>query len=325
MQCDVSVILPVYWREATARAKDDLFRAIESVRDQRYPGSLEVLVVDDGSARPVADALADAPWGLDSRIRCVRLPRNAGLVNALNTGLAMARHGLVARIDGDDAWRPGKMEKQLALFDADPELTIVGTGMRLVHVGPGTDLDLVRPGDWLGILRFFGTEGCPFPHGSVVARRDVYRLLGGYPHAAALSHCEDYALWGTWLRFFKPAMLEEVLFDYSVSSTSVSGRHAQQQRAATQVVLRTFLELGDVRRLPDALRLLSEATGSTLLEAGRLAFKLWKHRVQALVPEAAVEPLRVLLPDRRVFATSAARAPTNQRRPAEQLVRLEVF
>ncbi len=326
---DVSVLLPVFWREVSARARDDLVRAISSVLDQRYPGALEVLVIDDGSAQPVAGALADAPWARDPRVRVIRLPRNGGLVNALNTGLSAARHGLVARIDADDAWRPGKIEKQLALLESDPELTIVATGMRLVHAGPGTDRDLVRPGDWLGILRFFSTEGCPFPHGSVLARRDVYRLLGGYPHAAAMSHCEDFALWGTWLRFFKPAMIEEVLFEYTVSATSVTAQHWEQQQAATRMVLRTFLDLGDVYAFPDALRRLAEAMGSSLLDAGRLAFRLWKYHTPAVVPDGAVEPLRVLLPDRRVLATTAGSEPGaggGRERPAsDRSVRVEIL
>lgn len=300
---DVSVLLPVFLRDGGNRAVRDLCRALDSVFAQRYPGALEVVLVDDGSPKPVADALARTTYLADPRIRLLRMPRNGGLVHALNAGLAEARHGLVARIDADDVWRADKIQKQLELFAHDPDLTIAATGMRLVHRGRGVDVDHVRPGDWEGILRFFVTVGCPFPHGSVLARRDVYLLLGGYSHDLRFAHCEDYALWGVWLRFFKPAMLEEVLFDYTVSSGSVSGRYAREQRAASRLVQQTFIGLGDHRRIPAALCELATALGVSRFEAGVIALKAWRSRPRLLLPEDALLPLRSLLSDRRMVVS----------------------
>lgn len=307
MRLDVSVVLPVFWRKREPRHARELARALDSVLAQRYPGELEVLVVDDGSPEPVADAFAGTAYRADPRVRWLRLPRNGGLVNALNVGLHAASHELIARLDADDAWRPTKMEKQLRLLAEDPDLTLVATGMRLVHEDGTPPVDLVRPGDWQGILRFFVTEGCPFPHGSVVARRSAYLLLGGYSHDPRLSHCEDFALWGVWLRFFKPAMVEEVLYDYTVAATSVSNVHREQQRQASGHVQRTFLALGDTSRFPAALRGLAAELGVSLFEAGRLAYLLWKYRTPTPLPEGALEHLRRLLPDRRIAFTSGAR------------------
>jgi glycosyltransferase involved in cell wall biosynthesis len=302
---DVSVILPVFLRDGRTGTVRDLRRAIDSVLAQGHPGALEIVLVDDGSPTPVADVLARASSLSDPRIRLLRMPRNGGLVHALNAGLAEARFDLVARIDADDAWREGKLRKQLELFDRDPDLTIAATGMRLVHRGRGEDIDHVRPGDWEGILRFFVTVGCPFPHGSVLARRQVYRLLGGYFHDPRFSHCEDYALWGLWLRFFKPAMIEEVLFEYTVSEGSVSKRYAREQRIASGLVQQTFIDLGDYRRIPVALAQLATALGVSSLDAGAFALRAWKYRPSLRLPEAALPPLRVLLADRRVVRSAA--------------------
>lgn len=300
MNLDISVILPVFWRQATPGAVKELQRAIGSVLEQRYPGQLEILVIDDGSPSPVAAGFPPTALRSDPRIRWLRLRHNEGLVNALNVGLASARYDLIARIDSDDAWLPGKVEKQAELLARDPDLTIVGAGMRLKHQSGAPDVNLVRPGDWRGILDFFGTVGCPFPHGSVIARRSVYLLLGGYPHDPLLSHCEDFALWGTWIRFFRPAMVEQVLYDYTVSTTSVSGVHALQQRRASGLVHQTFLDLGDTSRIPEAVASLGTVLGVSPHEAGRLAFLIWKYRTAALLPESAVPHLRTLLPDRRI-------------------------
>jgi len=300
MHVSISVILPVFWRQPSPQAIRDLRRALDSVLGQSYPDAFEVLVVDDGSPNPVAGALAETAYAADSRIHWIRLPRNGGLVNALNVGLASARYDFVGRIDSDDSWRPGKIEKQARLLQQDPDLTIVGSGMRLVREDGSPDEDLVRPGDWKGILNFFVTVGCPFPHGSIVARRSVFTLLGGYPHDMRFAHCEDYALWGVWLRFFKPAMVEEILYDYTVSTASVSGVHGHQQREGSGLVQQTFIDLGDSSRLPAALLGLSKELGVSLYEAGRLSFLLWKYRPTTALPEGAVEHLRILLPDRRI-------------------------
>ena len=301
---DVSVILPVFWRSASPKAVGELRRAVKSVIDQDYPGQMEIVVVDDGSPEPVRKALEQDL--MDDRMRWVRLPRNEGLVYALNTGLLSARYDLIARIDADDAWRPGKIARQMELLRADPDLTIIGTGMRLCHNGRKPDVDLVRPGRADGILRFFATEGCPFPHGSVLARKSVYLLLGGYPHDPLFSHCEDYALWGVWLRFFKAAMVEEVLFDYTVSQSSVSAVHTAQQRRASGMVQQAWLDLGDTSRIPDAQQALAQALRVDPFLAGRSAFLLWKVRPSRVaLPRLAAEPLRALLPDRTVVLSDA--------------------
>jgi glycosyltransferase involved in cell wall biosynthesis len=304
-RADISVLLPVFWREASPQAARALRRALDSVLAQEYPEDVEVLLIDDGSPSPVQDSFRGTAYATDRRLRWLRLPRNGGLVHALDLGLQAARHELIARIDADDAWRPGKIGKQLQLFAADPGLSITATGLRLVYAdgAPGAaGVDDLRPGDWQGILEFFRTVGCPFPHGSVLGLRAVFRLLGGYSHDPRFAHCEDFHLWGTWLRFFKPAMVEEVLYDYTVSATSISGTHAEEQRRAARVVQQTFLDLGDTRRIPAALEGLSATTGLSLLETGALCHQAWKHRQPGGLPVEGLAHLRVLMPDRILLA-----------------------
>ena len=146
--------------------------------------------------------------------------------------------------------------------------------------------------------------GCPFPHGSVLARRDVWRLLGGYSHSPATAHCEDFALWGTWLRFFKPAMVEESLYQYTVSQKSISAIYSEQQMRASAVVTAQFRALDPVERVPAALHALAEALGVSLREAGAVAYTLWTFRGSVRAPAAALAPLRRLMPDRVVIESA---------------------
>lgn len=300
-QWGVSVILPVFFPAADASNCTRLSRALASVFVQDFPGPFEIIVVDDGSTPPLqslSDAIAESTR---PEIRWLRSPRNSGLVDALNRGLAAAKHPFIARLDADDAWAEGKIEKQFALFRSDPDLSIVGTGMSLVSERGDHIDDHIRPGDWTGILRFCHDIGCPFPHGSIVARSDVYGHLGGYSAAPQTRHCEDFELWARWLRFFKPAMVEEPLYLHTVSANSVSGQYAAQQQRATAHIAQRFRDLALVDSLPEALAEVAAHTGVSVLAAGLAACRLWNYSLAVIIPKAAVAPMKQILKDRTLL------------------------
>lgn len=60
----------------------------------------EIVVVDDGSEAPLADAVAEAACG-DPRVRVVRLPDNRGSCGARNAGVDAARGEFVLFVDDD--------------------------------------------------------------------------------------------------------------------------------------------------------------------------------------------------------------------------------
>ena len=59
--------------------------------------------------------------GLGSRVRYVK-QSNKGPATARNLGLSLATGDFVAFLDADDLWHPEKLERQLARFQARPEL-----------------------------------------------------------------------------------------------------------------------------------------------------------------------------------------------------------
>lgn len=111
----VSVVLPTYNRAGV------LPRAIQSVLSQDY-ANLELIVVDDGSTDGTPDLMRQFA---DARIRFERLSVNCGPGYARNVALGMARGELVAFIDSDDRWLPGKLRRQVGALRAHPELDIV--------------------------------------------------------------------------------------------------------------------------------------------------------------------------------------------------------
>lgn len=110
---DVSVVIPVYNGERY------LAEAVESVLVQE-PRPAEVILVDDGST----DDSAAVAARFGSRIRYERQP-NAGQSAARNRGVSLARGTLLAFLDDDDYWAPGKLGLQLKAMGADPTLEAV--------------------------------------------------------------------------------------------------------------------------------------------------------------------------------------------------------
>lgn len=103
-QPSISVVVPAY------NEPDFLLEALRSVASQTVQ-PLEVIVVDDGSPRPLRQAAEAA--GLGPRLRFVR-QENAGGAAARNHGIALAQGDWIAFLDHDDRWLPHKLQRQLA-------------------------------------------------------------------------------------------------------------------------------------------------------------------------------------------------------------------
>jgi glycosyltransferase involved in cell wall biosynthesis len=105
----LSVVIPTWNRARLVR------EAVESALAQGR--GVEVVVVDDGSTDGTADELG-ARFG--SRIKLLRLPRRGGVGAARNAGVRQARGELLAFLDSDDLWLPGKLDAELRAFGRFP-------------------------------------------------------------------------------------------------------------------------------------------------------------------------------------------------------------
>lgn len=103
----VSVIIPAYG------CADTITQAIDSALRQQV--ALEVIVVNDCS-RDSLDAVMER-YASDMRIVYVKNRKNLGAAQSRNRAVAMARGSYVAFLDGDDVWRDGKLQKQIALLE----------------------------------------------------------------------------------------------------------------------------------------------------------------------------------------------------------------
>jgi len=110
----VTVIIPLLNRERF------IAQAIQSVLDQQFAGTLEIIVSDDGSS----DNGVDIARSFGSPVRVLLKPESnsrRGASGARNRGIEAATQSYISFLDSDDYYLPGHLNKMVALMDANPE------------------------------------------------------------------------------------------------------------------------------------------------------------------------------------------------------------
>lgn len=121
----VSVVLPTYQRPEPLRA------ALDSVLQQDYPGRLEVLVVFDHTPPDLTLEQLGSP----RQVRVLTNARQRGLAGNRNTGILAAESDLIAFLDDDDTWLPGKLTRQVSALLAEPTAQFATTAMLVDYEG----------------------------------------------------------------------------------------------------------------------------------------------------------------------------------------------
>jgi len=206
--------------------------AVESVLAQSET-ALELIVIDDGSTDRTP-ALLDALSRSDPRIRVFH-QSPAGLAAALNRGVAEARAPYVARLDADDLAHVTRLERQVAVMEARPEVGILGSWALEID-GAGRAIGVREPPADHALLQRLLAKGNPFVHSSVMARTDLLRRLGGY--RVAFEGAEDYDLWLRASEVAELANVTEPLVSYRRHSDGVSCRGGLRQAFSVRLAQR---------------------------------------------------------------------------------------
>lgn len=161
--------------------------AIDSVLGQQGV-ELELVVVDDGSTDGTADEIQRE---YDDRLRLLRT-ENRGVSAARNLGARAGRGELIAFLDSDDLWLPGKLAAQVEFLRDHPEVSVCQTeevwyrnGRRVNPRRRHSKVD--------GAIFARSLELCLVSPSAVMMRRDLFERAGGFDES--LLACEDYDLW----------------------------------------------------------------------------------------------------------------------------------
>ncbi len=110
-------------------------QCLRSILDQRVDAEVEVLLGDDASTDSTVGVVSDLMASYPGRINYFRRSSNIGAFDNMCDLLNRARGDFVARVDGDDYWFPGKLQKQLDYLWARPDCPAVYTNASVVDVG----------------------------------------------------------------------------------------------------------------------------------------------------------------------------------------------
>src|SRR5712692_4558912 len=206
----VSAIIPAYNGEAFVAD------AIESVLAQTISVD-EIVVIDDGST----DGTAEVAQRYASRgVRCIR-QENRGLSAARNRGIAETSGELVAFLDCDDTWLPGKTALQTEHLMARPQVGLVAghiwwwdpqsnrRWLQRFDDAPGARL-------WRELM----IRNCVGNASGVMVRRRTLEEVGGFDPKQIWA--EDWEMWMRVLSRWQIGFIDQPMIVYRTVSTSLT-------------------------------------------------------------------------------------------------------
>lgn len=186
MSADFSLLMPVYRGDDAAH----FAKAFTSSVGEQTVKPSQVVLVQDG---PVGEELAAA---IERVIDASPVPvtrhviaENVGLARALDLGLGLCEHEIVARIDADDISLAERFARQLPIVEGGVDL--LGTGMYEFLDDGGAIVGRRTPRTGHDVIARYARFHDPFSHPTVMYRRSAVERAGGYQ---PLGLMEDYWL-----------------------------------------------------------------------------------------------------------------------------------
>jgi len=217
----ISVLIPAFNRAPYIE------EALASVFSQTYPNT-EILVVDDGSSDGTYEILKKHHD--EGTIKLLTHPdrANLGQSASLNLGLHEAIGELVAILDSDDMFAPGKLEEQAEFLNSNPDVGMVygqghavdATGTFLFEVPANNHIE---PGDPNRLLL-----DCymALPGGALV-RRSVLDKVGWFEEAFRAGQDHDMAL--RIMEATRTVYLPKIAFYYRKHGESISSKGLERR------------------------------------------------------------------------------------------------
>ncbi|GEO00679.1 hypothetical protein NSE01_25110 [Novosphingobium sediminis] len=306
---EISVVVPVYNAALT------IAETIGSVLAQTF-SSFEIIAVDDDSSDASLDILL-AIAAQEPRLRVIS-QLNGGVSSARNLGVEVAAAPLVAFLDADDLWAPGKLAQHIGLHRDQPELA--ASYARIAFIARDADTlegartvstlcpNTPRLADVLG-------ENPVCTASNLVVRRDWFVMLGGFDQHLKFAEDQEFVA-RLVSRGAKVDGIDDVLTGYRFSPDGLSMDLAQMH-AGWRVLVDRYIDDGAVRASLEALycrylaRRLLRSGGSPLralnfvvrgLRLDARSFMAERQRGLATVLAACVAPLIPAAMRRRIFA-----------------------
>ncbi|MFC1510445.1 glycosyltransferase family 2 protein [Candidatus Omnitrophota bacterium] len=226
----VSILVPSY------NGAKYLPDALNSALKQTYQ-DFEILIMDDGSTDNTKEVLAPFLEAHSDKIRYF-YQENQGLACARNAAISHAQGEYLALLDADDIWLPQRLEKTVAVIEADPQVGLVHANITRISLEgkeldtPKRDVSVLSGSIFEHIFLRKAHVSCP----TVLFRKKCYDDCGGFDPALARLGCEDRELWLRFVKKYSFQYIDEVLAFYRLSASSMSKNKEKMMKARMYVV-----------------------------------------------------------------------------------------
>lgn len=187
----ISVAISAYNAERSLR------ETLESALNQTLPAH-EIIVVDDGST----DRTEEIARSFGDRIRYIK-QENQGIAGARNTAVREATGEWIAFLDHDDLMVPTKLEKQLAIIEANPGLVVVYSAYTYLYADGTTKYIPAFPSKELWPALRYRTPILP---STSIIRRSAFHEIGGFIQIYCI---DDWNLWFRLIRRYSASAFQE--------------------------------------------------------------------------------------------------------------------
>jgi glycosyltransferase involved in cell wall biosynthesis len=181
--------------------------------------NFELLIADDASTdntRRIIESISDA------RIKLYHNDKNIGYLRTWNKLIDKAQGEYITFLDADDLCSLNRIELLVALLKKKPQISVVGSNYTRItsqNIEVETsDFPTLHEDIFSAIPRNF-----PFIGSSLMIRKNVYEVIGGYNTFFDRMGAEDHYWVYRVLEVFRMENLKEALYKYRFNENSVSG------------------------------------------------------------------------------------------------------
>ena len=213
----VSVVIPTFNRY------DFLKETVSSILAQTY-GNIEVIIISDNSSDETSSIIDHFN---DERCHFYGLTqKSSGPAAVRNYGLSKCKGSLIAFCDDDDLWTPDKLQKQVAVMNANTDVALVATNVRYFSESQNMLLYTAIIKNFLNRLSFIPRKYVMAFYNCIVissalVRKDILDQ-NQFNEGNEYQGHEDLDLWLTLCSKYKAIVIPEYLTIYRIHPSQIS-------------------------------------------------------------------------------------------------------
>lgn len=233
---EISVIMPCY------NSKKYLAKSIGSILDQTYR-NFEFIIIDDCSTDG-SDLIIKEFQKKDNRIVYLKNEKNLGVALSLNAGIKISSGKYIARMDADDISLDSRLEKQYEFMESKQDCIVCGTNINLIDQNDSI----------IGSRYYYESDEkikrkilnmSPFAHPTVIIRKEVL-ITNEIYYSDKYPRAEDYYLWLRLVPYGSFNNLNQKMFNYRISESSIKSLYLKQTLKDTISLKIKHIKYGDM-------------------------------------------------------------------------------